>query len=192
MSAANILNDPVGAAKQALEEAKQELIEAKRNRSTTVAGAQHSLATAILVLSAVQETAASTVVKARHTDNVANAEKNIATVTAQCDKQVMRAENAVKIAKEALRWVVQSTLNGVQDKAKYQAAIACVTVAATKVNQKMEKDALIRENEARLAKLERDHATMLASEENNAHQNAAAIEAQRINLEGLLKQLELD
>ncbi len=189
MSAANIPNDTVHAAKQALEGAEQALVLAEQNRATAVAEAQRSLTIAIAVLSAVQETAASTVVKARHTDNVANAEKNIATVTAQCDEQVERAENAVKVAKNALRWVVQATLNGVQDKAKYQAAIACVTITATKVNQKMEKDALIRENEARLAKLERDQATMLASEEANAHQNAVAIEAQRVELEELLKQL---
>jgi len=203
MAAANTSNDPVAKAKQALAEAERVLEDAKRNRSTTVAGAQHSLATAIAVLGAVQDTTASTVVKARYTDNVANAEQQIATVTAQCDEQVERAENAVKIAKEALYWVVQSTLKGIRLMQEYRYKHTIFLNIITTTNHKAEAaklkckydDQLAKlkcEYDAQLAELMQTQATMDAQEDKMTREHDAATEAQRINLEGLLKQLELD
>ena len=183
--------DTVDAAEKALVKAKQELAAAEKDRAAAVVEAQTSFTTAIAVLSSMRGIAGSAMLD-QCTDNVANAEQNIATVTAQCDEQVERAKKAVKAAGAALHWVVQATLKGIQDTADNQKIIARIKVIATKAGQKNEMDELKRKHDAEVATLAHNHATMLATEEENARQHAAAIETQRTKLAEQLKQLELD
>ena len=195
MAAVNTSNGPMAAAEQALKRAKQALIAAEQNRAAAVAEAQQSLATAIAVLNAVRNAmrgSAGSAMLAQYADAVANAEQNIATVTDNCDKQVECAENAVKVAKNALRLVVQATLNGVQNKQKWHASIAAITTIATEANQKNVMEKLKRKQEAEVEALTQEHAKILANDEKTARDRQDAIKTQLDALAEQLKQLELD
>jgi hypothetical protein len=188
--------DPVGAATQALAKAKQELIAAEQVRADAVAAASALLTRAIdkqqVARDLTPATNAGDIVRAQYVDGVAKAEQNIATVTAQCDKQVERAKKAVKAAGAALHWVLQMKRYSLQNEQKWHASIAAITTISTKSNQEHEMEKLERKQEAEVVALAHNHAKILANDEKTARDRQDAIKAQLDALTEQLKQLELD